>query len=191
MNSLNSPNNIPNNIVVRMPNWIGDLVMATPILADLRKAFPEAHLTALCLAPLSDLLKHDPHINELFSFHKAPLFGRREQKRDLIEKLRRGKYDLGILLPNSFSSAWWFWQGGVARRIGFKSNLRSCLLTDPVPFPKKREAQHLVLTYKALLEPLGIPLSNTSPCLYLSEQELIEARLLLKKRGAVEGAPLI
>ena len=70
----------PKNIIVRMPNWIGDLVMATPVLADLRKAFPEAHITAMCRAPNSELLQHDPNINELFNFHKVSGFGHREKK---------------------------------------------------------------------------------------------------------------
>ncbi len=43
------------NIIVRMPNWIGDMVMATPILSDLRKAYPQARITAMCRVPISDL----------------------------------------------------------------------------------------------------------------------------------------
>jgi heptosyltransferase-2 len=145
----------------------------------------------MCAAPLSDLLKRDPNIDELFSFHKVSVFGRRNTQRDIIEKLRRGKHDVGILLPNSFSSAWWFWQGNVSRRIGFRGELRSFLLTDPVPLPKNREAQHLVVTYKQLLAPLNIPLSNTRPCLHLSEQEITETRDLLKEMGADPATPLI
>ena len=44
----------PQNIIVRMPNWIGDLVMATPILSDLRKAYPKAHITAMCRSPYAN-----------------------------------------------------------------------------------------------------------------------------------------
>ena len=99
----------PKNIIVRLPNWIGDLVMATPVLTDLRKAYPDAYITAMCRVPLCELLQHDPQINELFCFSKASGFGRRSEKRNIIEKLRKGKYDLGILLTHSFSSAWWFW----------------------------------------------------------------------------------
>ncbi|MFS8563640.1 MAG: glycosyltransferase family 9 protein [Rhabdochlamydiaceae bacterium] len=108
-----------------MPNWIGDLVMATPILTDLRKAFPEAHITAMCRAPIAELLEEDYDINELFTFHKINGLGHRAQKRDIVQKIRQGKYDLGILLTNSFSSAWWFWQGKVNRIVGYKGQLRS------------------------------------------------------------------
>lgn len=176
----------PKNIIVRMPNWIGDLVMATPILTDLRRAFPNAHITAMSRTPLCDLLKNDPEINELFCFSKISGFVRRSERRDIIEKLRKGQYDLGILLTHSFSSVWWFWQGKVKRRIGYDCNFRRFLLTDAVPFPKKLQEQHHVVTYKMVLEPLGIPVSDTRPRIFLTEKELDEGRLLLKQLGALK-----
>ena len=144
----------PEKIIVRMPNWIGDLVMATPVLTDLRKAYPKAHITAMCRTPISDLLQEDRDIDELFYFSKVNRFGRRSEKRDIVEKLRRGKYDLGILLTHSFSSAWWFWLGRVKRRLGYQAGGRSLLLTDRLPLPKNVDEQHLVETYKMLLSPL-------------------------------------
>lgn len=173
----------PEKIIIRMPNWIGDLVMATPVLSDIRKAFPKAHITAMSRSPICDLLKEDRDIDELFCFSKVSSFGRRSEKRDIIEKIRRGKYDLGILLTHSFSSAWWFWLGKVQRRLGYQGNGRGFLLSDKRPLPKTVHEQHLVNTYKMLLEPLGIPLSDTKPRLHLTEKELEEARTLLKQLG--------
>jgi heptosyltransferase II len=173
----------PKNIIVRMPNWIGDLVMATPVLTDLRKAYPEARLTAMCRTPLCDLLYEDPEIDELFCFSKVSGFGRHNEKRNIIEKLRKGKYDLGILLTHSFSSAWWFWQGSVANRVGYECNGRRLLLTYSIPLHERIQNQHLVITYKTLLLPLGIPLSDTSPRLFLKEKEIEDARELLQQHG--------
>lgn len=172
-----------NNIIVRMPNWIGDMVMATPILSDLRKAYPNARITAMCRAPVCDLLREDPEVDELFCFSKTSGFSRRNDKKNIIEKLRMGKYDLGILLTHSFSSAWWFWQGKVKTRLGYDCNGRRLLLTHQVPWPDNIDRQHLVLTYKMLLEPLGIPVSDTTPRLFLSEREVREAKQLLKQQG--------
>ncbi len=71
------------NILIRMPNWIGDFVMATPILSDLRKKFPSASITVMAKDPLVSLLEKDPEVDELFSFrrNKAVL---REEKRCAI-----------------------------------------------------------------------------------------------------------
>lgn len=181
----------PINIIVRMPNWIGDLIMATPILTDLRKAFPKAHLTVMCRSPICELLKEDPEIDELFSFSKAESLSRRVERRNIVEKLRNGHYDLGILLTHSFSSSWWFWVGKVKVRLGYESNGRGFLLTHHLPFPDRIHNQHLVVTYKMLLSPLGIPVSQTPPRIYLSSQELKEAHLLLDQRGVSNKALIV
>ncbi|NGX39874.1 MAG: ADP-heptose--LPS heptosyltransferase 2 [Chlamydiae bacterium] len=179
------------NIIVRMPNWIGDMVMATPVLSDLRKTFPEARITAMCRAPVCDLLKEDPEVDELFCFRKSSSFSRHSDKKNIIEKLRRGQYDLGILLTHSLSSAWWFWQGGVKTRLGYDCNGRRFLLSHPVPLPENIERQHLVLTYKMLLEPLGISLSDTAPRLFLSDKEVNDAQVLLKQHGVNKQRVLV
>jgi heptosyltransferase-2 len=173
-----------------MPNWVGDLVMATPVLTDLRNAFPKSSITAMCRYPLSELLKEDEAIDELFFFHApSSSFSRRDTHRSIIHKIQAGKYDLGILLTNSFSSAWWFWQGNVKRRLGYAVHFRRYLLTDPVSFEKTKE--HQIDKYKKLLEPLGIAHSKTKPRLFLKEEEIKESKKLLYQRGYKEGSPLI
>lgn len=166
----------PKNIIVRMPNWLGDLVMATPILADMRLHWPKAKITAMCQGGLGSVIQEDPHIDEILKFNRPSGWLHRQVHGDIIAPLRKGQYDLGILLTNSFSSAWWFWRGKVKNRLGFATHGRSWLLDFPIAFPAARKTQHLVLTYKALLQPFGIPLSKTPPRLYLTIEEQKEAQ---------------
>jgi heptosyltransferase-2 len=167
------------------------MIMATPILADLRKRFPDASITAMCCKPLSDLLIQNPNIDEIFAFSRpSNRFARREESRDIVKKVRAGNFDLGILLTNSFSSAWYFWQGKVKRRIGFAKHFRSFLLSDPLPL-FVRGSEHEVYTYKRLLAPLGIENTTTVPQLYLEEDEVKAAKRLLYQRGYQEGKFLI
>lgn len=182
----------PKKILVRMPNWIGDLVMGIPVLKDLKEKFPQAELTAMCRASFVDLLKNNSYIDEIFSFkHAKGVFFRREEERNVIRKLHTGNYDLGILLTNSLSSAWTFWQGNVKFRIGYKGDFRASLLTHPMAFPEEREKQHLVVTYKKLLEPLEIEISKTSPQLFLSEEDIKEAYSILARHGVEKEHQII
>lgn len=185
------PQEDPKNIIVRMPNWLGDLVMATPLLHDLHQKWPNASLTAMCQSNVASLLQHDPNLTNIFSYKRPSGWIHRRQHLDIIETLQRGEYDLGILLTNSFSSAWWFWRGKVANRIGFSGNLRNWLLNKAVPFPSNKEKQHLVLTYKALLNPLNIPISNTPPRLYVTPSEQQAAKELLLSCQITPGKDII
>ncbi|MDN3508805.1 MAG: lipopolysaccharide heptosyltransferase II [Candidatus Neptunochlamydia sp.] len=181
----------PQSIIVRMPNWLGDLVMATPILIDLRNAFPKAEITAMCQENVAPLLEHDPVVDELFRFKRSKGMIRRIHERNVVAHLKQGRYDLGILLTNSFSSAWRFWKGNVKNTIGYRGDRRNFLLSHPILFPEKRKEQHLVLTYKELLAPLGIPVSETFPCLIVSEEEIKNGWEIVKRFDIPPDAKLI
>lgn len=169
----------PKHIIVRMPNWIGDAVMATPILADLRKKFPSSEIVAMCQGPISELLRHDPNITEIFGFKKISGWIHQANPDRILEPIRCGDFDTGILLTGSLSSAYWFYRGNVKERIGFATHCRSLFLTKKVAYPKNLETQHLVKTYKMLLEPLNIPISDTAPKLYLTDEEKALAKKTL------------
>lgn len=162
----------PENILVKMPNWIGDAVMATPILQDLRTKFPNARITALGLGSIAALISKDPNLTEVMSYKKPNGWIHRAEHYELINALQKGAFDAGILLTNSFSSAWWFWRGNVQNRVGFAKKGRSWLLDVAVPYPENMKDMHLVNVYKHLLPPFGIAPSDTPPKLYLDKEDL-------------------
>lgn len=177
----------PQRILVRMPNWLGDFVMATPILTDLRHHWPEAKITVVCQGVLSSLFQGDKTVDEIVTWDRKKGFLDRYWN---FEPLKE-EYDLGILLTHSFSSAYFFWRSHVSIRWGYADHCRSFLLTHPVPLPPEKESQHLVITYKKLLEPLGIPISNTDPYLYISEDEKRNTIQQLYSMGVTDSDVLI
>jgi len=178
-NAVNWKGLHPREIIVRMPNWLGDLVMATPVLADLRRHYVDASITVMCQSNVAPLLQEDIHIDEIFSFTKPSGWIHRVHHGVLVDRLQKGHYDLGVLLTNSLSSAWWFWRGNVQNRLGYLGHWRRLLLDQAVPYPLHLESQHLVETYKMLLRPLGVEVSDRPPRLYITgeEQETVARRL--------------
>lgn len=157
--------------------------MATPVLADMRCRFPDARITAMALSHVGQLLVQEPHVNEIFLFERPSGWIHRHHPLEIIGDLQKGHYDLGVLLTNSFSSAWWFWRGGVENRLGYAKHARSLLLNKALPYPEEKEPIHQVNIYKRLLEPLGISRSQTAPRLYVSHGEQIAAKELLALYG--------
>ncbi|MCF7806743.1 MAG: lipopolysaccharide heptosyltransferase II [Simkaniaceae bacterium] len=166
-----------------MPNWIGDLVMATPLLEDLRKAFPYAHITALCSESLKGLLENNPHLDTILTFKKEKNQFKKFFNHNLVRVLRAEKYDLGVVLPNSLSSAFWFFRAGVENIVGFSYPYRRFFFTHAVDVPSNIENEHLVSVYKALLARICIPPSHSVPQLYVSKEERASARDFIMSYG--------
>lgn len=161
--------------------------MASPLFIDLKSKYPDLKITLMCQGAIGQLFSQEPIADHILSFKKPSGFIHKLHQSDLIRELRKGEYDTGILTTNSFSSAWWFWRGLVKRRIGFEGRGRSLLLTDAIPFPKTRNDQHLVKTYKELLKPFDIQVSNTLPRLIVTEEEKKGALNLLCQEGYKNG----
>lgn len=145
------------NIAVFCPNWVGDLVMATPALRAVRTEFPDAQITAVLRPYVADVLTGLDLVDQLL--RHAPAGTKRDDGTlsgwSFGRALRRQKFDLAVLFPNSLRSAWWARVSGARRRVGFARNCRSWLLTDRL-IPKPRERPHPVIDeYLRLVEHVG------------------------------------
>jgi lipopolysaccharide heptosyltransferase II len=87
---------------------IGDLVCTTPIFREIKKKFPSCHLSALIISKTKDILKNNPHLNEVILITDYP--GIIEKIR-LIKKLRKERYNWVINLSptSSFNNIVSFW----------------------------------------------------------------------------------
>src|ERR1019366_271765 len=113
-------------ILVRGTNWLGDAVMTTPALMRLREKFPDAHIALLTPEKLSDLWTKHPAVNETISFAAG------ENVLAVGKKLRTGKFDVALMLPNSPRSAIETWLAGIPQRIGGARPWRNFFLTQTV-----------------------------------------------------------
>ena len=132
---LQSGDSDPRSILVVLPTWVGDFVMATPTLRAIRSRFTDAHITFLINPNLGDLVHGGDWMNECIEWPKN-----RERKpargllskvyRDFVWDLRRRRFDWAVLLPNSFRAALTARLAGAKRRFGYDRDGRGLLLTD-------------------------------------------------------------
>src|SRR3990172_9515083 len=134
-------------VLVTLPNWMGDTVMALPALRSLREAFSTQ--TIVLIGPWAGLLRNQSVGDRLLGGAR----GWREKLR-LIPGLRSDAATLALLLPNSFQSALIAWLSRSRWRVGYRSDGRSLLLTHPVPPPPL--LMHQVDAYLRLVQSIGI-----------------------------------
>ncbi len=156
------------------PNWVGDLVMAEPVLRALAASGRELTLfVKRPLEPLAALLSG-----------VAATIGQGASPRESVAALAAGDFDEAVVLPNSFRSAWLPARAGIARRYGYRGDLRGPLLAPDVARPRGRRPQ--VEDYRELLAAMAVPApEDWVPRLALPEELRAAGRARLA-RGHVE-----
>lgn len=110
-----------------LPNWIGDVVMATPAVRALRTTFPAAEFVAVCKPYVADTLAGSPWFDATVSFDKTGPAGHRFWP--TVHRLRTLGTDAAVLFPNSFRPALAARLAGCATVVGFARYGRDALLT--------------------------------------------------------------
>jgi heptosyltransferase-2 len=148
-------------IAIFCPNWVGDMVMATPALRAVRRQFPQAEIVAVLrpyVAEVLDgldlvdrLLLHDPRPRAIWrGMHPQAAWGLRFGAR-----LRRERFDTALLLTNTLRSAYWAWICGIKRRVGFNQYRRGWMLTDAVTRPSVGTPHPVIDNYLRLAAQIG------------------------------------
>ncbi len=154
-------------MVVRIPNWLGDALMATPVYYNLCKS---EELWLFGPDQIVDLFKNFPNTKIIY-YKKGSL-------KENIKTLKPLKNQVGVLLPNSFSSAWLFFRARLRERWGYSTDLRRFLLTKAIKPPKKKLHQKDYYLY--LLKKLKLPCNFKDLILPISKEEILKAENLLK-----------
>jgi heptosyltransferase II len=136
-------------IVVRAPNWVGDVVLSLGAVRDVRRQFPSARIEVLARPSVAALYGA---VREVDAVRVSA--GWRADTDTL-----RGAFDAAVLLPNSFGSALSPWRAGIRERWGYATDGRGVLLTRAAPVPRELRGESQVYYYRAMLAAVGFDVS--------------------------------
>ncbi len=169
-------------ILVMRYRFIGDTLLTVPFLRNLRAAYPDAKIDMLVAPNSGEVLRDCPYIDELLWFdttrkHRYET-GKSEKQSfwHYVRLLRARQYDTAFVLKRSFSSAGLAFLAGIPDRIGFNTEGRGFLLTQPVSYQKN---QHEVDSFLSVLEAAGLPIIDKQLESWWGEAESIQAHRVL------------
>jgi len=172
-------------ILIIAPNWIGDAVMTQPLLAALKKQYPESHIDVLASTWVAPIFRACSEVNQVIEAkfeHKQIQWGLRKQ---LAKQLVVKKYQACFVLPNSFKSALIPWLANIPFRVGYRGEWRFGLINLSLENPSKVNRPPMVEHYLALSqllseEPSASIVSSLVPKLNIltTAKQSLQAKLL-------------
>ena len=182
----------PETIAVRLPNWVGDVVMATPALRALRRAAPRARILLVGSPSSHRLLAGLASFDEFFVLDRkgrhAGLTGFVRASRELARERPR----LFLLFPHSISSALLARGSGATCVVGYRTRERFLLLdVKPRLEMEGRRRRPIPMTrlYLDLLRAVGVDEQDERLALSISADEEARAAQALAQLGLRPDEP--
>jgi heptosyltransferase-2 len=160
----------PKRILICRPDRIGDVILATPLIREVKKQYPDISITVLVNPYTKDILKNNPYIDDLFvddpNDHSNFLFY------DQVLKLRKLKFDTALMLLPTERLAWMLFLAFIPHRIGVGTKLYQLLtLTRSVSRNKYNPLRHEADYCMDLGRKIGVKPSSLDPEIFVSENE--------------------
>ncbi|WP_447968234.1 glycosyltransferase family 9 protein [Nitrospira sp. M1] len=149
----------PTRLLLLAIRAIGDVVLMTPIIRQLRMAYPNMYLAALADGASANILQNNPHLDRVFVIDRRATkrlskFSQFRQWRQLIAEIREGQFDTVVDVFSGPRSAMLGWLSGASRRYGedYRKRLRGFLYSHSIHV--SRDHRHLIEQKLALIHPL-------------------------------------
>jgi heptosyltransferase-2 len=171
-------------ILIRLPNWLGDVVMSTAFIAAVKQLYRDALVDVVIKKELTGIAALIPGLNKIYSFSKKEYDGLGGVYR-FGKSLRNENYDLFFSLPDSISAAVMGWATAANQRVGFGKEGGFFLLTK---VGKKPKNTHRVDEYLALLQQFtGKALTTTQVKLNADKSSIDTHRVLVNFNSEAES----
>ncbi len=166
------------NLLVIKLRYIGDVVLATPVIRQLREGYPGARITMCVNAGTEAVLKRNEDLDEILIVRRGSLF---EQVR-FLAALRRRRFDCVVDLTDGDRSAFLTWLSGAPVRVGFnqEARWRGVLYTALV---QGTGSMHRVERDLEALRPLGLAPKASPLVLKTDPEDEAEATAVLEETG--------
>jgi len=180
-------------VLVKAPNWLGDMVASVPALAALRRAYEECSFCVVGNEAARDvlLLSGVRHEFVLFDRHRGRSGGPLGAWRGALSVLRKKSWALGVAFSDSFSSALLLRLAGARRIVGYAGDGRRVLLSTALRRKRMGLRPHIIREYMNLAVAAGASQGSERPRLFPPAEVRARAGSILRASGVEPGAEVV
>lgn len=181
------------NILIVRTDRIGDVVLTTPAIAALRKAYPKARISILVTPQTREIVEGNPDIDEVI------IDDRKNRNRGLLGflnlagELRKRKFDLAVIFYTKKRTNLICFLAGIRERAGYRNNKFGFLLTHQIKDTRPEGAKHEAEYCFDVLRHLGLEIADSELKVFMPLQRQAEewAQALLRERKIKDSDILI
>jgi len=178
-------------ILVARTDRIGDVILSLPAINAIRKAFPDAYIAVMVQPRIDDIMKGNPHINEVIVYDKNKKHKGVLKNIGFIKWLRSKKFDMVLNLHSTKRTNLLCFLAGIPRRIGYARGKADFLLTDRIEYTKKLGEKHEAEYSLDILRHLNINPEFADPLIYVQHEDEKKAGEILKGLGIASGEKFV
>lgn len=185
---LPDKNNIPNNILIIRPFFLGDILLCLPVAQDLKKANPSCKISWLLREEWEDLLRNHSAVDEVIGFSQQKMHGWKSlgESFRVIRQLRKKRFDLIINLSWDRSTAWWCWLSGAKSTVAIEEfgrpRLVSLLYSSTIIAPERSiDNRHMADFYFEPMKLMGFETRREDPKVHATPDENEEVEIILSE----------
>lgn len=170
-------------ILVTRLRFIGDVVLTTPVVRALRKAYPRAYIAYLAEDPAYQVLLGNPHLDRVFVLRRNAPWRKRLA---FYREMREQRFDLVIDLFGNPRSALLAWLTRARYRVGGRFKVRHYFYNIKVDHPL--EVQTAIDFHLESLRTIGIEAEDKAPEVFIrgGEREYVR-RLIFERLDGPDG----
>ncbi|PJZ69002.1 ADP-heptose--LPS heptosyltransferase [Leptospira perolatii] len=173
------------NILLIQTAFLGDLILTTPLIREVKRLYPDSNLTVLVNKGTESVLEANPWIDQLVPLDKKTIKSSVGAFWKFTGELKLKKFDIVFSPHFSFRSSLIAWRTGAPIRIGYSSAGFSFLLTKKISRPLR--GPHEVDKLLSLLySQEQISAISKVPELFWKEESVRQIQLLMKQHGLEE-----
>ena len=162
-------------IIVRAPNWIGDAVLSLPLLDWLHHNFPEGEIWIAGTEWVNGIYSSLEYLAGTIVLSRKS--GPKDSKLS-VREIQKYRFDIGLLLTNSFASALFFYLAKIPERWGYAHDGRGLLLTKGVKQSPYEKPPHQLQSYLDLASKLGMESGPIKLHFPLTDEDKAQAKNL-------------
>ena len=157
-------------ILIVRTDRIGDVVLSTPAITAVRKAFPQAYIVAMVSPETQEIVRGNPHLNEIILYDKKTRHKSFLKTLDFAMRLKEKKFDMAFILHSTVRINLVCFLAGIARRVGYARGKMDFLLTDKLEYKKRLGEKHEAEYSLDVLRHVGIK-AEMSPLVMVAKKK--------------------